>query len=254
MSPEFVANPWFYAAAAVAVVLAGISKGGLGAAGGLMVPVMSLTISPVQAAAIALPILLGMDVVGVYAYRNDWDRRQITVLLPAGILGLALGWMTFRSLNDDWIRVLLGCISCGFVAYGVLRRPPAPAAPSLLKGSVCGAASGFTTFVAHAGGPPLAIYLLPLRFATAAYVGTTVVYFTVMNALKIGPYAQLGLFDARALWTSAVLLPVAVGGMLAGLWLRRRLSPKWFYRVAYTLLFATGTKLLVDGVRGLTAA
>lgn len=252
MTPELVSNPWFYAAAGVAVVLSGISKGGLGAAGGLMVPIMSLTISPVQAAAIALPILLTMDVVGVYAYRNDWDRRQIATLLPAGIIGLALGWATFRYLNDNWIRLLLGCISCGFVAYSVLRRPPAPAAPNLLKGYVCGTAAGFTTFVAHAGGPPFAIYLLPLRLATAVYVGTTVVYFTVMNALKVVPYAQLGLFDARTLWTAAVMLPVAIGGMLLGLWLRRRMSPKWFYRVAYTLLFATGTKLLFDGLSGLT--
>lgn len=252
MTPELVSNPWFYAAAGVAVVLSGISKGGLGAAGGLMVPIMSLTISPVQAAAIALPILLTMDVVGVYAYRNDWDRRQTAILLPAGILGLALGWITFRYLNDNWIRVLVGCISCSFVTYSVLRRPPAAAAPNLLKGYVCGATAGFTTFVAHAGGPPFAIYLLPLRLATAVYVGTTVVYFTVMNALKVVPYAQLGLFDARTLWTAAVMLPVAVGGMLLGLWLRRRLSPKWFYRVAYTLLFATGAKLLFDGLRGLT--
>jgi uncharacterized membrane protein YfcA len=251
LTPELVSNPWFYAAAGVAVVLSGISKGGLGAAGGLMVPIMSLTISPVQAAAIALPILLTMDVVGVYAYRNDWDRRQIAILLPAGILGLALGWATFRYLNDNWIRMLLGCISCGFVAYSVLRRPPAPSAPNLLKGYVCGTAAGFTTFVAHAGGPPFAIYLLPLRLATAVYVGTTVVYFTVMNALKVVPYAQLGLFDARTLWTAAVMLPVAIGGMLLGLWLRRRMSPKWFYRVAYTLLFATGAKLLFDGLRGL---
>jgi uncharacterized protein len=251
LTPELVSNPWFYAAAGVAVVLSGISKGGLGAAGGLMVPIMSLTISPVQAAAIALPILLTMDVVGVYAYRNDWDRRQIAILLPAGIIGLALGWATFRYLNDNWIRLLLGCISCGFVAYSVLRRPPAPAAPNLLKGYVCGTAAGFTTFVAHAGGPPFAIYLLPLRLATAVYVGTTVVYFTVMNALKVVPYAQLGLFDARTLWTAAVMLPVAIGGMLLGLWLRRRMSPKWFYRVAYTLLFATGTKLLFDGLNGL---
>ena len=167
-----------------------------------------------------------MDVVGVYAYRNDWDRRQIAILLPAGILGLALGWATFRYLNDNWIRVLLGCISCGFVAYSVLRRPPAPAAPNLLKGYVCGTAAGFTTFVAHAGGPPFAIYLLPLRLATAVYVGTTVVYFTVMNALKVVPYAQLGLFDARTLWTAAVMLPVAIGGMLLGLWLRRQDEPE----------------------------
>jgi hypothetical protein len=123
----------------------------------------------------------------------------------------------------------------------------------LLKGCVCSAASGFTTFVAHAGGPPFAIYLLPLRLATVVYVGTTVIYFTVMNVLKVAPYAQLGLFDARTLWTSAVMLPVAIAGILLGLWLRPRMSPKWFYRIAYALLFTTGVKLLYDGFGGLAA-
>ena len=81
---------------------------------------------------------------------------------------------------------------------------------------MCAASAGFTTFVAHAGGPPFAMYLLPLRLATAVYVGTTVVYFTVMNALKVVPYAELGLFDARTLWTAAVMLPVASRGCCSG--------------------------------------
>jgi uncharacterized membrane protein YfcA len=230
LGSEPLANPWFLAVAIPAVVLTGISKGGLGFAGGLSVPILSLAISPVQAAGIMLPILIVTDLVGVYAYRKHWDRKNVAILMPAGVLGIGLGWLTFRYLNDDWIRILLGLISCSFVAYNVLGKVPPPAPPNRVKGYVCGAASGFTSFVAHAGGPPLSIYLLPQRLEIVRYVGTTIVYFSVINALKIVPYFELGLFEARNLWTAITLLPLAIAGVLLGLWLRKRIGTTWFYR------------------------
>jgi len=250
---ELISEPRFYAVAIFAVVLTGIAKGGIGAAGGFSVPVLSLVISPVQAAAIMLPILILMDVIGVYAYRKDWDRRIMATILPAGLVGICIGWLTFKYLNDDWIRLLLGAIACGFVAFNVLAGLPKPAQPSRVKGYLCATGSGFTSFVAHSGGPPLAIYLLPQRLDKALYVGTTIIFFTVINAAKIGPYFMLGLFDARNLGTAAVLLPVAAAGILLGIWVRKRLSTRWFYRVAYTLMFVTGAKLLYDGVTHLAA-
>jgi uncharacterized membrane protein YfcA len=251
---DLIANPWFYAVAIPAVILTGISKGGIGAAGGFSVPLLSMVISPVQAAAIMLPILILMDLVGVYAYRRDWDRRIMAVIMPAGLVGIGIGWLTFSYLNDDWIRVLLGVIACGFVAWQVLAALPAPARPSRWKGYACATGSGFTSFVAHAGGPPLAIYLLPQRLDKALYVGTTIIFFTAINAAKVVPYLLLGLFDARNLGTAVALLPVAVGGILLGIWVRTKLSTKWFYRIAYTLMFVTGAKLLWDGVTNLLAA
>jgi uncharacterized membrane protein YfcA len=250
---ELISDPRFYAVAIFAVVLTGISKGGIGAAGGFSVPLLSLVISPVQAAAIMLPILVLMDAIGVYAYRKDWDRRNMTIIMPAGLVGIGIGWLTFKYLNDDWIRILLGLIACGFVAFNLLAGLPKPAQPSRLKGYLCATGSGFTSFVAHAGGPPLAMYLLPQRLDKALYVGTTIVFFTVINAAKIVPYSMLGLFDSRNLGTATALLPVAVLGILLGIWVRKRLSTDWFYRVAYTLMFVTGAKLLYDGVTHLAA-
>ena len=217
-------------------------------------PLLSLVISPVQAAAIMLPILILMDLIGVYAYRRDWDRKIMQVIMPAGLVGIGIGWVTFNYLNDDWIRVLLGVIACGFVAWNVVAGLPAPAQPSRWKGYACAAGSGFTSFVAHSGGPPLAIYLLPMRLDKALFVGTTIIFFTAINAAKIVPYLMLGLFDARNLGTAVALLPIAVIGILFGIWVRKRLSTLWFYRIAYTLMFVTGTKLLWDGVTHLLAA
>jgi uncharacterized membrane protein YfcA len=251
---DLIANPWFYAVAIPAVILTGVSKGGIGAAGGFSVPLLSLVISPVQAAAVMLPILILMDLIGLYAYRREWDRTIMRVIVPAGLVGIGIGWATFKYLNDDWIRVLLGLTACGFVSWNVVAGLPPPAQPSRLKGYACAAGSGFTSFVAHAGGPPLAIYLLPMRLDKALYVGTTIIFFTAINAAKVVPYFLLGLFEARNLGTAVALLPVAVVGILFGIWVRKRLSTMWFYRIAYTLMFATGAKLLWDGVTNLVAA
>lgn len=128
--------------------------------------------------------------------------------------------------------------------------PPASAAPrSRMLGLVCGLASGLTSFVAHAGAPPLTAYLLPLRLAPATFSGTLAVYFGALNLFKLLPYAALGLIDSRNLATSVVLLPFTPLGVWAGLRLTHRVSPDSFYRLAYAGMLLTGCKLLWDGLR-----
>jgi uncharacterized membrane protein YfcA len=114
---------------------------------------------------------------------------------------------------------------------------------------VLAATSGFTSFVAHAGGPPLNAYLLPLRLEPLAYAGTAAVFFAAINLAKWLPYAWLGLIDRTNLATSLVLLPIAPLGVWLGVYLARRIASTWFYRVAYTGMFLTGVKLLWDGLR-----
>jgi uncharacterized membrane protein YfcA len=241
-------NPWFYAVAIPCVILTGISKAGLGIAGGIAVPILALAISPIQAAAIMLPILLVMDVVSVYLYRREWSREHMRIILPAGVLGTAIGWATFSFLDEQSLRVILGLISLGFVAQSWISKLPPDPTPRVMKGFFWGTISGVTSFIAHSGGPPLYVYLLPLRLPKAVHVGTTVIFFAVVNALKIVPYFSLGMIDATNLKTAAVLLPVIPVGIVLGIWIQRKLSTKWFFRLAYTLLLLTGTKLLYDGL------
>jgi hypothetical protein len=111
--------------------------------------------------------------------------------------------------------------------------------------------SGVTTFVAHAGGPPINVYLLPLRLAPAVYVGTVTILFAALNYAKVLPYWWLGLFDSRVLATSAALVPLGLLALWAGFLLRGRLSERLFYRIVYSLLVVTGAKMLYDGVCGL---
>jgi uncharacterized membrane protein YfcA len=249
-----ISDPLFYAVVIPAILLMGISKGGFGGGVGLIAtPMVALVTTPTRAAAILLPILCAMDVVGVIAYRRSWDPVNMRILLPGSVVGILLGTATFRFLDESLIRLLLGALALGFVLRYWLARTPQqqPTAPSRRAGSFWAALSGFTSFVAHAGGPPLSVYLLPQNMDKTLFVGTTVVYFTFVNYLKLVPYSLLGQFSGENLLTSLVLSPLAPLGMWLGIWLHRRIDEKLFYQAIYLMLAAVGLKLLYDGVAAL---
>jgi uncharacterized membrane protein YfcA len=247
-----ITDPLFWFAAVPGVLLFGISKGGFAGGFGIVtVPLMALAIAPAQAAAIMLPILLAMDVGAVWAYRRYWDRALVRVLLPAGLLGTAIGTLVFRELSSDAIRLFLGALAIGFVLWRTLLRARSVAveSPSAAKGAFWAMVSGLTSFVAHAGGPPISVYLLPLRLAPSVLVGTVAVLFAALNWSKVLPYWWLGLFSTQNLLTSAALAPVGVAGVALGVWLHRRVREAVFYRLVYAFLLLTGAKLLYDGLR-----
>lgn len=247
-----ITDPLFWLAAVPGVLLFGISKGGFpGGFGIVTVPLMALAIAPAQAAAIMLPILLVMDVGAVWAYRRHWDRSLVKVLLPAGLLGTLIGTLLFRTLSADALRLFLGALAIGFVLWRLRQREAsaAPAKPSVVKGTFWGTLAGLTSFIAHAGGPPISVYLLPLRLAPSALVGTVAVTFAALNWSKVLPYWWLGLFSQQNLLTSVALAPVGLGGVALGVWLHRRIREALFYGLVYAFLLMTGAKLLYDGLR-----
>jgi uncharacterized membrane protein YfcA len=239
---------WFWAVAIPAVTLTGISKGGLGGGAAVSTPLLALVISPAQAAAIMLPVLCIMDLAGLRLYSGAWDRRLMRVIVPAGILGCIIGAFTFRLIEDAWLRIMLGVIALGFLAWTLYPRKTALRKPGPVAGWFWSTLSGFTSFIAHAGSPPVMVYLVPQKLDKATFVATTLVFFTAMNYAKILPYLWLGLLDTRVLTTSALLVPVGIVGTYIGMWLQRRIDARLFYRIIYTLLLVTGTKLLYDGV------
>lgn len=244
-----ISDPWFYVLALPAVMLTGISKGGLGGgAAAISVPLLAMVISPRQAAAIMLPILCVMDLPAVHAYFGRWDKRQMRIVLPGAIAGLAIGTITFRYLNDNWIRLLLGVMAIAFVANSLRNKDPAARPPSKAQGWFWSGLSGFTSFVAHAGGPPFTVYMLPQRLDKTVFVATSVVFFTACNYAKIGPYLWLGLFDWTNLATSALLAPLAIASIYLGLWLHKHIGQVIFYRIIYVMLAASGIQLLYQGL------
>lgn len=244
-------DPFFYVVAVPAVLIFGISKGGFGGGLGIAaVPLMALAVTPAVAAGILLPLLMLMDAIGVWAYRRRFDRRIIRTMLPGALAGIAIASLAFLYLNDDLVRVLLGLIAAGFAGDYFLRdkgqaaaRPHAPR-----RAAFWGALAGFTSTVAHSGGPPANIYLLPLKLDKTLFVGSMIVLFALVNAAKVVPYLLLGLFSPANLWASLVLAPVAAAGMLAGIWLHDKVNQVLFYRLCYTFVLLTGLKLIYDGL------
>jgi hypothetical protein len=210
---------------------------------------MSLVVSPVQAAAIMLPILIAMDWVGVAAYRREFDLANLKILLPAAIVGIGAGYLTAAFVTEAHVRLVVGIIAVAFALdHFAGRRAPVAAGPSVVKGSFWGLVAGFTSFVSHAGGPPVSVYLLPQRLANAVYAATTVMFFTVVNLVKVVPYFALGQFGPANLATTGVLLPLAPLAMMAGIWATRRIPQAPFYTIAYASLLVIGVKLIWDGL------
>ena len=245
-----VDNPLFYAVAVPAVLIMGLSKSGfLGGFGALAVPLLSLAVPVPQAAAIMLPLLFVMDGFGIQQLWRERDAALLRLLLPAGLIGTVVGTLLFGVLSTKAVAGVVGALTLLFLAQRLLFPPKAEAAkprPSLGFGLAI--VSGFTSFVAHAGSPPISAYVLPLRLAPTTYAATMAVFFGAVNLSKWIPYAWLGLIDVRNMATSVILMPLAPLGVWLGVWLMRRIKPTWFYRIAYTGMGLTGAKLLYDGL------
>jgi uncharacterized membrane protein YfcA len=226
----------------------GLSKSGfLGGFGSLAVPLMALAIPVPQAAAIMLPLLFVMDGFGIQQLWRDRDRALLRLLLPAGLLGTLVGTLLFGVLSGKTVAAVVGGLTLLFLAQRLVFPPRADSPPPPRPlGFALGIASGFTSFVAHAGSPP---YVLPLRLSPAKFAATAAVFFAAVNLSKWIPYAWLGLIDLRNMATSVLLMPLAPIGVWMGVWLTRRIDPAWFYRLAYAGMFLTGAKLLYDGLK-----
>ncbi len=252
MSPlPLISDPFFYAVAIPAVLLLGVSKSGFGAGfGSLAVPLMALAVTVPQAAAILMPVLLVMDLLGMAAFRRHVDWRLLGFLLPSGLAGIALGALLFRALNAQWVAGVVGGVTLLFLAQRVLFPPRAdsPPPPKWL-GALLTTTSGFTSFIAHAGGPPINAYVIPLKLSPLRFTGTMAFFFFVINLSKWAPYAWLGLLDARNMATSLALLPFAPVGVWVGVRIAHRINPVLFYRLVYAGMFLTGCKLLWDAWR-----
>lgn len=253
-----ITDPYFYAVAIPAVLFVGLSKGGFGGAMALFgVPLMALAVSPVQAAAIMLPILIVMDIVSLWTWRAERDATTLRLMLPGAILGIGIGWATAAYVTEGLIRLIVGLVALWFaVTYFIGRwrerrstevRPARGHDP--VRATVWGTLTGFTSFVSHAGGPPYQIYALPLRQDPKVYTGTSVRFFAIINAVKLVPYFALGQFDAANLKTSLALAPLAPVATLAGAYIVRRLNAALFYPLMYFMVLLTSLKLIADGAR-----
>lgn len=251
LSDGLLSDPGSLSIAVLAVVLTGLSKGGLGGAMALLgTAILSIVVPPVQAAAILLPILVLMDWVSLWSWWGKWDRRTLIYMVPGGVLGIGIGWLTAALVSDDAVRLIVGLVALLFVLRWVFASSAARIAVrphSRVRAAWWSTIAGYTSFVAHAGGPPYQIYTMPLRATPQVFTATSVLFFAIMNLVKLIPYFALGQLDRANLAVSAALMPLAVVSVLAGAAIVRRMRAEVFYPVMYTMVFLVSLRLLWDG-------
>lgn len=254
-----ITDPLFYACAIPAVILLGLAKGGFAGIGVIAVPLMALAISPVLAASIILPILIVQDVVSVWAFRKTWARGVLVLMLPSAAIGIGLGFALAAFVKPGAVELAVGVIAVVFALQRLWAgRASAPVRPARAegvpwRGVLAGIAAGFTSQIAHAGGPPFQMYVMPKNLPRDVFIGTSAIFFAVVNWMKVPAYWALGQFTHEALMTAAALLPLAVGSTWAGVWLVRRVPAARFYQIVYALMILVGGKLAWDGAAALAA-
>jgi uncharacterized membrane protein YfcA len=245
-------DPAFLAAATLAIVLLGLAKGGFSGLGSLATPILALVVPPTQAAGIVLPILLVQDVVSVWNFRREWDRFVVAWMLPGALLGIAVAYVFAAVMPVAIVMAVLGGIT---VVFGLWRlwierggRVVAASRSPGWVGSLFGVATGFTSQLAHIGGPPYQMWVTPRQLPHTVYAGTSAILFALINWAKVPAFLALGELDRTNLTIAAALMPLAIASTFAGVWLVRRIDPARFYRLIYGLMIVLGIKLVLDAL------
>lgn len=241
---------WGWVLAVVAAMSVGLAKGGLAMVGLISVPLLSLVMSPVQAAGLMLPVYVLSDMGGLLAFRRSFDARVLATALPGALAGIAAGWAGAHLVPAEGVTLIVGAIGLVFALNALVRPQLATRTrkPGYGRGTFWGLLAGYTSFVSHAGAPPWQVYVQPLRLPALVYAGTTTWFFAICNGVKLIPYAALGQLNASSLATAAVLTPVALASVWAGLRLVRIIPEALFYRLITWGLLAVSLRLIWQGL------
>jgi uncharacterized membrane protein YfcA len=239
-----IIDPLFYLMAIPSVIIIGLSKGGLTGIGALAVPLMAIVASPLQSAAVLMPILMVLDLIAVWMYRKTFDRITLAITVPASIVGIIIGWALVSRIDPNVIRILIGIIAGTFtISYWLNNNQKESKGHSVVRGTFWGSITGFTSFVTLT----YQMYLLPLKLEQRKYAGTFMIFFWLNNIFKFPLFIQLGEMNKATLFTSLALFPIAVISTFVGIYIVKKVPTKIFYRIIYILLFLVSIKLIWDG-------
>ena len=241
----------FFVLAAISVVILGVSKSGFGAGLGVLAPpLMASQSSLAEALAILLPLLIAIDLFGLRRFWSNADRRILKLILWPAAFGMLMGYLFFSLITPKVLSLSIGIFTLLFLIQGLVmsRIDLKEAKPYPWLGRLMGGLSGFTSFVAHTGGPPITIYMLREKVSPMVYTSTLGIFFTIMNLGKLVPYAHLDLLNLNQLATSILLLPLVPIGVYLGFYLAKRISAKWYFIIVQFCLLVASIKLIADGL------
>ncbi len=241
----------FYAVACIASFVVGASKGGLPMVGVLSVPLLAQVMDPIAAAALLLPVYIISDWVGLWAYRREYDKRNLAITVPAMMFGVGIGWATAHIVPERMVTLLVGLIGLFYCVNAVMKRNVTEARPAdIPRGVFWGTIAGITSFVSHTGGPPWQIYVLPQKLPKMVFAGTSTIAFAIINAVKLLPYWALGQFNPGNIQLALELSPVAVVGAIVGYKATKRIPQKLFFQLVEIALAVLSAKLIYDVLAG----
>jgi uncharacterized protein len=241
-------DPIFYIVAAIAIILVGLAKGGFSGMGAASMPLLVLVMDPIKAAAMLLPVLMLQDVVGVWSFRKSFNRQVLLTMVPGAAIGIFLGWLLAAFVDVGWVKAMVGLIA---LVFGLQRLAAIAGRELRLSrplpewvGSLWGLVAGFTSHIAHAGGPPFQVWTLGRGMSPTIYAGTAAIFFAIINAMKVPAYWSLGQFTTQTMTLAAVFAPVAILSTVAGVRLVRRISYERFQLLVSLMMVLVGGELL----------
>lgn len=110
-------------------------------------------------------------------------------------------------------------------------------------GVLAGAVAGFTSTLAHAGGPPITIYLLMQNLSPPVFVATSAIFIAALNGMKLPYYAAAGMMDFREYLYLAFFLPMIPVGVWVGKRLVNWIDKRLFEKIITFWLFVAGLLL-----------
>jgi uncharacterized membrane protein YfcA len=227
----------------------GVAKGGLASAAALAVPFLAIFMNPVQAAAMVLPVLIVTDIAALWLYRKDFSKRNVLILLPALLAGIAIATVIVPFTPEPLLLAFTGLVGLWTVWrrwFGV--RAEGVQEAKVLPGLIWGTIAGITTFITHSGAPPTQAYLVPQNLPRLIFAGTMAITFALANFAKIPSYYALGFFDGLDWPLISGLAAVGIASTFLGRWLVMRMSDRIYMRVIEVLLLILSIILLYRAV------
>jgi uncharacterized membrane protein YfcA len=241
----------FFICAIAGVIIVGISKSGFGAGlGVLSLPLVASQSSINEALAILLPLLIAIDLVGIRRFIKNANWRILKLIIPPAFIGMLLGMIFFTIISPQVLTLSVGIFILLFLIQSFITShfDLKAAKPYPWFGRMMALTSGFTSFVAHNGGPPITVFMLREKLLPMVYTSTLGIFFTCINFGKLLPYAYLDLLNFKQFATSVVLLPCVPIGVYLGFYLAKRIPMKWYYRIVQFFLLVASIKLIADGL------
>jgi uncharacterized protein len=226
----------------------GLAKGGLGGLlGGLATPLMALVMPANEVIGLLLPILMTADVFAVGMHWKHWDWRLARLMLPGAVTGVTIGTLFIKNAPTGTLQTALGIIVLVFAVYKIFEK-------RLLAffqyegrdwhGIIAGTIAGFSSALAHSGGPPVTIYLLMQNVTPRVFIATSAIFFMIVNWIKVPYYLYIDLFDFPRLFSVVWLAPLLPLGVWVGKMIGVRIDKAAFERLVVVLLIITALMLL----------